>query len=468
MHKLSIIITLLCLILFYGCGEDNKSINKTLNDTIQSVIDNNTDSSLDNTSDEDYDSNSDLNNNDTIDNNDNNSKTDNDTSIPPVENDKPNPVPPYTPDGVCSIILDGNGGKGGDDGYYMYKTMDINNITDLPINNFVNDGYEFTGWAEKSDASLPDYFDGSLFNVTKSVTLYAVWVKKNDTYTITINSQTNSDSMPKKLYVKKGSYIILPPILSNKSGYITIGYSEQNSIMKAELNEGSKFTPKNDTTLYVIYSDGRCIDCAGKTLFVKGVNVNNSDWETKFADREEPPADMPMIYQTAVWNENSNWYSVNQYKYNMCWAATASNMLLWWKHNNKKYIDKYLETNKYEGAAFNYYYDKWYYKGHSDLFDKEYRVYWKNDGNYTTKALDWFLKGDNEHQGGGYFKNVFQDKFFTSIIGETNKTRFNYYLTEVIKNNQIAGLYVRNPGDHIITFWGADYDNDGFIKAIYI
>lgn len=427
-----VIFIILCTVLIYGCSEDNSRSNSSLTN---------------------------------IENSGNNENTGNEETIPSQGNPQPNP--PAVTEGVCNLIFDGNGGTGGQDGYYMYKSIDINNTTDLPVNTFTKDGYEFLGWSEDKYAYEPDYFDASMYKVEKNVTFYAVWAPKDDVYTINLITYNNTNFMPKKMAVRKGSYTILPPILSNKPGYITIGYSVQNSIIDAELHEGEKYTPEKNTDLYVIYSDGRCIKCAGKTLFVKGVKVNENDWETKFTYRGDPPANMPLRYKTAVWRADSNWYSVNQYNYKLCWAACANNMLLWWKYNNQKYIDKYLETNKYTGAKFNYYYDNWMYRGHSDIFEKEFVKYWANDGNYTTKALDWFLKGDNEHSAGGYFKDVFAGKEIAYIIGNVDKTKFNYYLTQIIQQNKIAGLHIENPGDHIVTFWGADYDEDGFIKAVY-
>ena len=56
----------------------------------------------------------------------------------------------------------------------------INNKTNIPLNTFTNNGYEFLGWSENKDAVDPEYLDGDLYAVTGNVILYAVWGKSEE------------------------------------------------------------------------------------------------------------------------------------------------------------------------------------------------------------------------------------------------------------------------------------------------
>ena len=66
------------------------------------------------------------------------------------------------------------------------QTFTFNTDTQLDKNTFARTGYIFKEWNTKSDGTGESYTDGQTINVSKDITLYAIW--KNVTGTIVYNS----------------------------------------------------------------------------------------------------------------------------------------------------------------------------------------------------------------------------------------------------------------------------------------
>lgn len=146
------------LLMFYGCADDSKDSSNINNSSITSESDNSSSSSGD----------------EIINPDENTGSTGSSDDISSLPN-----IPPLEAETQRYIILNANGGIGGYDGY-AYKIMDINNKTNIPLNTFTNNGYEFLGWSENKDAVDPEYLDGDLYAVTGNVILYAVWGKSEE------------------------------------------------------------------------------------------------------------------------------------------------------------------------------------------------------------------------------------------------------------------------------------------------
>lgn len=82
---------------------------------------------------------------------------------------------------------------------------------------------------------------------------------------------------------------------------------------------------------------------------VQTLSINT--WITKFPEGEWFRYDYKEIdllndENYLTWKEGCGWYDCNKtFGYvgnrNMCWAATASNLLHWWIEHNRKYIEAY-------------------------------------------------------------------------------------------------------------------------------
>jgi uncharacterized repeat protein (TIGR02543 family) len=87
------------------------------------------------------------------------------------------------------ITFNANGGKGSMESQIILS----DHSAELIPNKFTRDGYSFVGWASAKDAGAATYADRGSYTIgTKSVTLYAVWIKSSEAVTLRSNSEKNS------------------------------------------------------------------------------------------------------------------------------------------------------------------------------------------------------------------------------------------------------------------------------------
>lgn len=201
-------------------------------------------------------------------------------------------------------------------------------------------------------------------------------------------------------------------------------------------------------------------DWAGKTMFVHGLKnlPNPNDW--RYTD--------PYKSQGLKWDKSYGWYDANKdnpeiggYDCNLCWAATVANTLNWWFDQNKDYLERY----GYDGP-----------KNYTDSFNSEIFKYFKksfpNDGGDILGGFKWFLNSYYGHQkmnGGGFFKDVFDEK----PIGRKINARADDFVLEVYKaliNKESISCAIQFPNAflHGISIWGVEFDNQGGVSALYI
>ena len=170
---------------------------------------------------------------------------------------------------------------------------------------------------------------------------------------------------------------------------------------------------------------------------------------------------------------------------NQCWAKTDANMLHWWFVQNKDNIEKYIEKNGITGDAVNMY--KPYYK--RGLADDEedqkssianlFREKCKNSGGSPARGLQWYLFGLDDFEllrNKGYSPALFKDVFNqsnTPIEWVTIRTKkeFENTLKTALNSKKAVGLNRYGAQDntqHAITLWGAAFDEDDNIIAIYV
>ena len=227
--------------------------------------------------------------------------------------------------------------------------------------------------------------------------------------------------------------------------------------------------PNNGEKVPVLGEDGAPLQEGGQTLYY------NSDYVTVWKE-----------------NENTKFFNVRKLNFvmkntmsshcyqgsdsNMCWAMTASNMLHWWGEQNKELINRY--KNKYGST-----YDFSYTKGLQD--NKEYekskiaalfRRNCVNSGNEIRNGLEGFLFSSANSP----FKGIASPKYFDKVFSKDNnivnvetphsKKEFERILKEAFNSKKAIGLDTRDGRGnlHAITLWGAAFDGDENIIAIYI
>lgn len=207
---------------------------------------------------------------------------------------------------------------------------------------------------------------------------------------------------------------------------------------------------------------------------------------------------------------NQGWYDITK-TFNgkddlLCGAATAGNMLHWWFDQNKDQIKRYLEEHP-EKQKINFNGEQMFdvkeaidTKNHqldSKLFEyfKEKAFPYlsaKHLGVFPDHVIDMFINGyrlsltnhgptpvkeGSKDPRGGIFDAVFtrgdQSKLLTSRhdFKEKNLKEISDLIKKELTEGKALGLshtYANVRINHVINLWGADFDSNGNLKAIYV
>ena len=285
-------------------------------------------------------------------------------------------------------------------------------------------------------------------------------------------------------------------------------------------------------TAYITFEDGSnqvIKNAAGKKLEVKVVQKENEHpnvtikWvygigEPTQAEKERGKIEIPHTNPVKYWDNSYIffWYETNETKWfnnrkllnlgitadknagdsNQCWAKTASNMLHWWFVQNKTYIDQYIQDKSpEEREKYQDYYKRELPNENEKEKEKEkeksyiaktFRVKAHNSslGDYIIGGLSWYLYGNKAGKiskpgkdDPALFKDVFdksESKTPLKAEGIYNKADFNRVITEALDSKKAIGINIEgSKGEglaygHAITLWGAAFDEEGNIIAIYV
>ena len=289
------------------------------------------------------------------------------------------------------------------------------------------------------------------------------------------------------------------------AGGKTITYKAPNQIGSSQSLEAGK-----TTTLNLRLTDGSVEpgpdpglepdeEFRNKKLWIYGIDSPVYDPETVVEVSPSNPLDnyTPNVWVKYVhhwsdgttseswklpWGEGCGWYDVNKtYQTDgaedeyMCWAGATSNILHWWIDRNKEYVAAYdakygnePEFEKYPRPSADF----------SPAWKSEiFRLFidtFQNRG--AGEGVSWFITGRNVNTSGidnpamrdcpGYFSRVFKK---TDVVYTDNramsKSRFNQLIKHALKNRQ--GLGFITDGNHAMTIWGAEFDDEGYVNYIY-
>ena len=290
-----------------------------------------------------------------------------------------------------------------------------------------------------------------------------------------ITPRTNSD----------GTYeaVIFPQAVDtyrDEEGLLKIPTAVREVVYKApdQLNGQSltEFEAGKQLTIRLNLTSTGDPEWANRKVWVYGIKApEESAWKQYFIDRLYD-------YYALAWKPEYGWYDCN--KVNavvggvdcyMCWAAAASNLLHWWIEQNKSYIERY---GKYQGPDYNYPLKK---MPESDIF-KSFCDSFKNEAGYTDEGINWFIQGKKPvsqpyiepYNPAGYFKDVFpvnstSTDLLSYSVGGLSKERFNNTIKDALANKKAIAVCKGLVRDgHFETIWGAEFDENGDVSAIYM
>lgn len=310
-----------------------------------------------------------------------------------------------------------------------------------------------------------------------------------------------------------------------EDGLLQITTTEGKSIYRAPETLGNEdfteFRAGDQLTIRLTIKQSNP-DLANKTLWVYGLNVLEFPGEKNLPSYglyDKVPAGIwfrkDRIYeeiQNLTWKEGCGWYDCNKSpRYdeddaNTCWAASASNLLLWWMNNNKEYIEAYNEDygTKVFGSDGNRVYtftqpsmeflpllpnggtgnDDPNQKQNRNAVFQFFKDNAQNIGAWNSRGVRWFITGDNtgipseEEPGSSYFPGFFAEVFSQTDVIATDSNRspseeeFNEFMVNALRNRQAIGFTAHdiagtNTGPHAMVIWGAEFDAEGKIAYVY-
>ncbi|MGP1565433.1 MAG: IdeS/Mac family cysteine endopeptidase [Treponema sp.] len=169
---------------------------------------------------------------------------------------------------------------------------------------------------------------------------------------------------------------------------------------------------------------------------------------------------------------------------NQCWAKTDANMLHWWFEQNKENINRYKIKKNLTGDAAKPY-EPFYTRGLADNMEHEkssianiFRINFKNFGGNPANGLQWYLFGFDGLKNAR--PNTSSPALFKDVFNEANspikqptiytKKEFEDTIKDALDSKKAVGLnrYGTDNSQHAITLWGAAFDKDNNIVAIYV
>ena len=262
---------------------------------------------------------------------------------------------------------------------------------------------------------------------------------------------------------------------------------------RAEKIKESLITSENDNVVQYTNEDSEI----RTIIWVKGINGpvmgEGGDFHKEITQGGK---DTYIIY-TVPYSSGDGWYDVNKTRSggnididkNLCFAAVSSNMLHWWFDQNIENVDRYIEKNGDIIRANRKLSDlKTSFESpeNSKIFELYKVLYGYNErGFYSDLLMDLFINGYTPNlkggtniesddlipnNNGGFFYDVFKGEKLTDRTYGGNYESLSNLLKEILGNGGILGLShkVFSKSNHIVTLWGAEYDLNGKLKAVYI
>ena len=262
---------------------------------------------------------------------------------------------------------------------------------------------------------------------------------------------------------------------------------------RAEKIKESLITSENDNVVQYTNEDGEI----RTIIWVKGINGPVMGEGGDFHKEIIQGGKDTYITYTVPYSSGDGWYDVNKttsggnidIDKNLCFAAVSSNMLHWWFDQNIEYVDRYIEKNGDIIRANRKLSDlktSFESQEKSEIFELYKVLYGYNErGFYSDLLMDLFINGYTPKitgatniesddlipsNNGGFFYEVFKGEKLTDRTYGGNYESLSYLLKEILGNGGIVGVShkVFRKSNHIVTLWGAEYDLNGKLKAVYV
>ncbi len=111
-------------------------------------------------------------------------------------------------------------------------------------------GYVFAGWSTTANGTV-HYLPGDRYTADESATLYAVWQKAAENYTLHYSTDQGVP-VPASQTAAGGTQVKLSTVVPRKSGYVFLGWADRKGGTPA-YRAGDAYTLQQNTTLYAVW-----------------------------------------------------------------------------------------------------------------------------------------------------------------------------------------------------------------------
>ena len=111
-------------------------------------------------------------------------------------------------------------------------------------------GYVFAGWSTMANGAA-NYQPGDRYTADESATLYAVWQKAAENYTLHYSTDQGVP-VPTSQTAAGGTQVKLSTVVPRKSGYVFLGWADRQGGAPA-YRAGDTYTLQQNTTLYAVW-----------------------------------------------------------------------------------------------------------------------------------------------------------------------------------------------------------------------
>ena len=415
------------------------------------------------------------------------------------------------------VLADQSGdGYEASDLLWSHKSVDLDalpgNRIELP---FIHGMHRLNINISDGNGTVPDDISVKIINETEGS--YSIYLG-------TLNSTTGDKESITPKTLEKGRYsaVLFPSDLSSyRTGWVEISSGGKTAIYKApdKIGEYASLQSGMETTLNLRLGDGSVTpdpdpdpdpglepdpEYAGKTCWVYGVNApvyprDNEESVKEYSSLfpEQFPEGVWFKEKTFMylgWVQGSLWFDCDKdnpssdnnrpgyHDSNLCWAASASDMIHWWMYHNRHYIEAY--DRKY-GNPEDYVYPRPSadFTGEdtgSEVFDL-FRKICRNVGGQSSSGVNWFINGlegvplnssNIDVDFNGYFTEIF-DNVNLAVTDRrfSDKPVFNALIKEAFENDRAIGItqsiHIGGGSLHSMVVWGAEFGDDGYVSAIY-
>lgn len=185
-----------------------------------------------------------------------------------------------------------------------------------------------------------------------------------------------------------------------------------------------------------------------------------------------------------------------------CSGAVAANMFHYWFDRNRENIDRFLKQSPEENGIIRVagetiklseFLETYHSKDNGDVTYRDKSPFFDYISQnfkgpvWTDKLLDAWINGygynhkwgrniedpSKNTSGINFFKKVFNEKILTDVNQVWNLDGLSYWLRDALYTDKGIGLSygvsgLRDSMGHIISVWGADFDADHRVVAVYV